>query len=298
MSARHKIGISAAAFLLLALVFFIATPVPRGLRAQGIGPGGSFSVGFSFPYGAAPQTVYLPACGSTFDAITQQTMVGTPPNCIPNSGQTADMVSFIWSSNCESPGGFFDLEASDDGRNWLVLATGHEEMQGATESAGTVYSNGWYLYRRLAVSLCQGTNPGAGQLTGDYTGYSGAIPVNPISRYVVQAQPLVSTTIAAFLSTSWSTVLGLQCQNPNSATSFLALTALSPFSGTPEIFYQTGIAAGATFVYAGPAMLFRGPLTGGAFTTWSGSTSSASPLNCTFQLGSGPFYDNLPASLL
>lgn len=249
-------------FVLIGL--FLTPRAPVHAQSQS----GSFSLSFSFPYHTVSQKAYF---------------------SIPNRGQVSDSVSYVFTAGI-SGACTFELDGSNDGKTWFVLANGTNTSLSLAAS-GTIYSNGYYPFKRIATAGC--ASGGAGTISGVYTGYPSTIPVSETSSLTVTT----SAQNAGVYEPSANFLLqGFQCFNPNTSVTYLQLqTAFS--SGT--ILLQIGIVAGATYNYQGPAIIWSPNLIAYSSSTFNTQTPATDALICTFEINpSGPFYPANPLSAL
>jgi hypothetical protein len=273
---RTKVRILA---LLAGLATFTSLP-----RVQGQAPNYSFSINFSFTHvNAGGPTYYVLSCAAS------QIPTPTVP-CLPNRGQLSDSISYSWPSGCTNIQGYIELDGSNDQITWFILTEG-PQLSTSSVTAGTIFSNAYYLYKRIVINPCQSSSPLT--VTGVYTGYGVPLPFSPNPNVVANSQiSAIGTVITDF--PSYYLLTGFQCQNANASTSYLKLW--SNTLGTNS--FQIGIPASSTYSYTGPPILIDGSLLGSNATAWSGLTASASPINCTVEVNAnGPFYPANPVSI-
>ncbi|HEV2225128.1 MAG TPA: hypothetical protein VGR84_19200 [Candidatus Acidoferrales bacterium] len=285
-------GTAAAIAGLIVLLFIFATPAAHKVHAQLL-PGAPISFSINYSTSATATDAYVPACTAT--VLT---------NCIPNSGQVADTVTFTWNTTgCSLNGNFvpfFELDGSNDGATWFVLSASSFLGQ----STGTLYSNGYFTFKRLAFVPCHTAT--SGTVSGVYTGYGAPLPV---TNYVASplAGPVASSigTYGALLLLSVTGtsgppffITGIQCYNPNAAVVYLDLSSNPTFNFSTTVF-QLPIPATSAASYSGPPIipLFAtsifaiSQLYGVATTSQAGNVQPGTNISCSIQVNTeGPFY--------
>lgn len=211
---------------------------------------------------------------------------------INNYGQAAHSITFQLQSATVPCA--FNLEGSEDGNGWTVLASGISSS-GATNQY--LYANGYFSYLRLnvnpAVQNCAGAT-----LKGSYAGYQTPLPASTVfTTYRTTSVSTPTAPIAAYLT---PTLVGsVQCTNPGTATAYLQLfdSATTPTLGT-SVLYEVGIPAGQNWNFpSAPYFIAQNRLWLGAATSIGGSSAVATALTCNLQASlTGPFYPLNPSS--
>jgi hypothetical protein len=282
LHARTKCRIREWVVAIAAAGALLAAPPPA--YAQ-FGGQSTISVAFTYTYNSgSPANYIIKTC-----AAGQLSTVSVP--CIANVGQVSETVSYLWTSGCTSIAsglGFLELDGSNDGTNWFTLANG-QALSTSSNTAGTLYSNGYYLYKRIAIIPCSSSS--AVTVSGIYTAYAGTIPISLNPTQVAGAQVQNLSQLIKNIP-GWSLVTGFQCYNENSATAFLIVTG----GGTGSSSFEVGIPSHVSYNYAGAPVLILQSLIASSATAWSGGTVSGA-IDCTFEVNTnGPFYPANPPS--